>query len=157
MEDVTLQWDKPMTSKQASKYYMTSGFVAVELYRTLKGENVKLLEDINRLLDRERDLCNRVRELQAALSDKMKDENNLKQAIEVVVERLRELYKADILGEIYIGDRALAIANNLTNFFRPIFFRKNFVHRIHFYSSSTLGAIIKVTTLSSVFSIILQG
>lgn len=39
----TLIWNKPMTSRQAAKYFLTSGFVAEELY-------CKLLEDYHELL-----------------------------------------------------------------------------------------------------------
>lgn len=33
MSEVTLHWDRPMTSIQAARYLLTSGFVAEELYR----------------------------------------------------------------------------------------------------------------------------
>jgi hypothetical protein len=33
MEDVTLSWPGSMTTEQAKKYLLTSGFVAVELFR----------------------------------------------------------------------------------------------------------------------------
>lgn len=35
LTQLTLDWDKPMTSKQAAVYHLTGGFIAVELYRSL--------------------------------------------------------------------------------------------------------------------------
>ena len=37
-----LDWDKPMTSKQAAVYHLTGGFIAVELYRSLLHNHEKL-------------------------------------------------------------------------------------------------------------------
>jgi len=34
-----LEWDKPMTSKQAGKYLLTKGFVAAEAYEALLIES----------------------------------------------------------------------------------------------------------------------
>jgi len=42
--DPVLEWDKPMTSKQAAKYHLTGGFVTVELYRAQQRSHVELLE-----------------------------------------------------------------------------------------------------------------
>ncbi len=40
---VTLDWTKPMTSKQAAKYWLTKGFVAKELY---DAEIAQLREEV---------------------------------------------------------------------------------------------------------------
>jgi len=37
-DDPTLVWDRPMTSAQARHYWMTNGFVAVELYRVAQRQ-----------------------------------------------------------------------------------------------------------------------
>jgi hypothetical protein len=33
MSSIKLQWDRQMTSDQAERYHLTSGFIAIELYR----------------------------------------------------------------------------------------------------------------------------
>ena len=38
LDDPTLVWDVPMTSAQARHYWMTSGFVAAELYEVAKRQ-----------------------------------------------------------------------------------------------------------------------
>jgi len=38
-----LTWNKPMTSQQARRHWMTNGFVAVELWRKLRAQRDKLL------------------------------------------------------------------------------------------------------------------
>jgi len=37
-DDPTLVWDRPMTSVRAQHYWMTNGFVAVELYRVAQRQ-----------------------------------------------------------------------------------------------------------------------
>jgi hypothetical protein len=44
MKDVIIEWTKPMTSKEAARYHLTAGFVAVELLKTV-NEKRHLLED----------------------------------------------------------------------------------------------------------------
>lgn len=38
MNEPLLTWDKPLTSKQAARYLLTNGFIAVELYRAEMAE-----------------------------------------------------------------------------------------------------------------------
>ena len=42
MDDIKLEWSKPMTSNQAAGYHLTSGFVAYELYDQLRRRNAEL-------------------------------------------------------------------------------------------------------------------
>jgi len=55
MEDVTLDWPGMMTVNRAKKFLLTRGFVAVELYRTMKSELENVTADrarLRALLDR---------------------------------------------------------------------------------------------------------
>ncbi len=46
-----LHWHRKMDSLDAAKYWMTNGFIAVELYRVTVTENEKLKEKIKELED----------------------------------------------------------------------------------------------------------
>jgi len=59
----TLTWDKPLSSDQAVKYFLTNGFVAVELYRAQikrldaqQKENERLTSEIKELKERNANL-----------------------------------------------------------------------------------------------------
>ena len=53
MSEPLLTWDKPLTSKQASRYLLTNGFVAVELYRAEMAECEKRKTYIIHLLKKQ--------------------------------------------------------------------------------------------------------
>ena len=50
MEDVLLRWEPPMTSKQAQRYHMTKGFVAIELYEATLRELEQARKDLKRCM-----------------------------------------------------------------------------------------------------------
>lgn len=53
----TLTWDKPMTSKQAGRYLLTNGFVAVELYRADVQRLEKRIEELESAAPDEREIA----------------------------------------------------------------------------------------------------
>lgn len=49
LTQLTLDWDKPMTSKQAAVYHLTGGFIAIELYRSLLHNHEEYVQRIVKL------------------------------------------------------------------------------------------------------------